>query len=99
MTADSDNNVYGRTLNPNNTFLTAGGSTDGKGALIAMRGSILGVGADITDSVHIPSSCNEIYGFKPSSRIFPWSGQQSPSAPGTTNIILSAGPMAIPQIH
>ena len=29
MTADSDNNIYGRTLNPNNTFLTAGGSTGG----------------------------------------------------------------------
>lgn len=26
MTADSDNNVFGRTLNPNNKFLTAGGA-------------------------------------------------------------------------
>ncbi|KAJ4349961.1 uncharacterized protein N0V89_008582 [Didymosphaeria variabile] len=43
MTADSDNNVFGRTLNPRNTALTAGGSTGGEGALIALRGSVLGV--------------------------------------------------------
>ncbi|KAL1609874.1 hypothetical protein SLS60_001539 [Paraconiothyrium brasiliense] len=43
MTADSDNNVFGRTLNPRNTALTVGGSTGGEGALIALRGSVLGI--------------------------------------------------------
>lgn len=57
MTADSDNNVYGRTLNPHNTNLTAGGSTGGEGALIALRGSVLGVGTDIAGSIRIPSLC------------------------------------------
>lgn len=94
MTADSDNNIYGRTLNPHNTLLTAGGSTGGEGALLALRGSILGVGTDIAGSIRIPSSCNGIYGFKPSSQIIPYSGQQSPAAPGTTGILASAGPMA-----
>ena len=47
MTADSDNNVFGRTVNPHNINLTAGGSTGGEGALIALRGSVLGVGTDI----------------------------------------------------
>ena len=47
MTADSDNNVFGRTVNPHNVNLTAGGSTGGEGALIALRGSVLGVGTDI----------------------------------------------------
>lgn len=46
-TADSHNNVFGRTLNPWNTSLTAGGSTGGEGALIAFRGSPLGVGTDV----------------------------------------------------
>ncbi|KAH9208401.1 amidase [Leptodontidium sp. 2 PMI_412] len=94
MTADSDNNVFGRTLNPNNTHLTAGGSTGGEGALIALRGSILGVGTDIAGSIRIPSSANGIYGFKPSSQIIPYAGQQSPAAPGTVGITASAGPMA-----
>ena len=47
MTADSENNVFGRVLNPNKLTLTAGGSSGGEGALIGMRGSILGVGTDI----------------------------------------------------
>ena len=43
MALDSHNNVFGRTLNPANRQLTAGGSSGGEGALIAMRGSILGI--------------------------------------------------------
>jgi hypothetical protein len=40
-------NLYGTTSNPHNTYLTPGGSTGGEAALIAMRGSILGIGTDI----------------------------------------------------
>lgn len=47
QTLDSDNNVFGRVLNPWNTMLTAGGSSGGEGALIALRGSPLGVGTDL----------------------------------------------------
>lgn len=65
QTADSENNVFGRTLNPGNTKLTAGGSSGGEGALVAFRGSILGVGTDIAGSVRIPALCNGVYGFKP----------------------------------
>lgn len=94
MTADSDNNVFGRTINPWNNLLTAGGSTGGEGALVALRGSILGVGTDIAGSIRIPSLCNGIYGFKPSARMVPYSGQQSPVAPGMPGISPSAGPMS-----
>ncbi|KAL2072199.1 hypothetical protein VTL71DRAFT_11542 [Oculimacula yallundae] len=94
MTADSDNNVFGRTLNPHNTNLTAGGSTGGEGALIALRGSLLGVGTDIAGSIRIPSSCNGIYGFKASSHIIPTTGQQDPAPPGIVGINPSVGPMA-----
>jgi amidase len=38
---------YGRTLNPFNLKLSAGGSTGGEAALLAMKGSIIGVGTDI----------------------------------------------------
>lgn len=41
------NLVFGRTVNPINRALTSGGSSGGEGALIRMRGSILGVGSDI----------------------------------------------------
>jgi amidase len=41
------NNVFGRTLHPYNRLLTPGGSAGGEGALLAMKGSPLGVGTDI----------------------------------------------------
>jgi amidase len=94
MTADSDNNVFGRTLNPSNLKLTAGGSSGGEGSLIAMRGSVLGIGTDIAGSIRIPSICNGIYGARPSSGIVPFDGQQSPEHPGTPGIEVVAGPMA-----
>jgi amidase len=96
MTADSHNNLFGRTINPANRSLTAGGSTGGEGALIAMRGSILGFGTDLAGSIRIPSLCNGIYGFKPSSLLIPFSGQRIPFPPGfeQIGIVLSAGPLA-----
>ncbi|KAH0386777.1 amidase, partial [Aureobasidium melanogenum] len=94
MTADSDNNVFGRTLNPSNLKLTVGGSSGGEGALVAMRGSVLGIGTDIAGSIRIPSICNGIYGVRPSSGIVPFDGQQSPEDPGMVGIEVVAGPMA-----
>ena len=44
---ESVSNIYGLTVNPHNSSLTPGGSTGGEGALIAMRGSLLGIGSDI----------------------------------------------------
>ncbi|KAK4569899.1 hypothetical protein LTR86_002868 [Recurvomyces mirabilis] len=43
MIAESVNNVYGRTVNPLNRNLTSGGSSGGESALIAMKGSPLGI--------------------------------------------------------
>ncbi|KAF2220356.1 amidase [Elsinoe ampelina] len=94
MTADSDNNVFGRTLNPNNLQLTAGGSTGGEGALIALRGSIAGIGTNIAGSIRIPSACNGIYGFKPSSGIVPFADQRAPVPDGEMGVDPVAGPMA-----
>ncbi|RDW76136.1 putative fatty-acid amide hydrolase 1 [Coleophoma crateriformis] len=94
MTGDSDNNVFGRTLNPRNTFLTAGGSTGGEGALIALRGSILGVGTDIGGSIRVPSLCNGIYGFRASVGLVPHGGVRDLSVPGTDGVRSSAGPLA-----
>ena len=93
MTADSDNNVFGRTLNPRNELLTAGGSTGGEGALIALRGSVLGVGTDIFGSIRVPSVCNGIYGFRPSVGLVPHGGIRDLSVPGTDGIRSTAGPM------
>ncbi|KAH9894561.1 putative fatty-acid amide hydrolase [Xylariomycetidae sp. FL2044] len=94
MTADSDNNIFGRTLNPRNKTLTAGGSTGGEGALLALRGSILGVGTDIAGSIRVPSSCNGVYGFRPSVGLVPHGGVRDVATPGISGILSTAGPMA-----
>lgn len=94
MTADSQNNIFGRTLNPRNKLLTAGGSTGGEGALLALRGSILGVGTDVGGSIRVPSVCNALYGFRPSVGLVPHGGVRDLNPPGTDGIRSSAGPMA-----
>lgn len=50
MLPETVNNVTGRTLNPLNRSLTAGGSSGGESALIACGGSRIGVGSDIGKS-------------------------------------------------
>jgi amidase len=47
MIAESVNNTFGRTVNPKNRSTTSGGSSGGESALIAFKGSPLGVGSDI----------------------------------------------------
>jgi amidase len=95
MTADSENNVFGRTLNPNKLCLTAGGSTGGEGALLKMRGSILGAGTDIAGSIRIPAHCNGIFGLKPSASRLPFGGKTPPGRLGSPSSILAvAGPEA-----
>lgn len=96
MALDSDNNVFGRTLNPRNRNVTAGGSSGGEGALIAMRGSVLGVGTDVGGSIRIPAMCNGLYGVKPSAQRIPFVGQVIGTRPGLSQVGLpaSAGPLA-----
>ncbi|KAI9660569.1 MAG: hypothetical protein M1821_009921 [Bathelium mastoideum] len=96
MAMDSMNYVFGRTLNPINKNLTPGGSTGGEGALIAMRGSVLGVGTDIGGSIRVPAMCNGLYGIKPSVGRVPYGGQQNAAsaASGRIGLQASAGPIA-----
>jgi Asp-tRNA(Asn)/Glu-tRNA(Gln) amidotransferase A subunit family amidase len=97
MALDSHNNVFGRTWNPANRKLTAGGSSGGEGALIAMRGSILGVGTDVGGSIRIPAACNNLYGIKPSHGRVPFAGQEgggNRQGSSKLGIEATAGPLA-----
>jgi amidase len=96
MALDSDNNIFGRTLNPRNRLVTAGGSSGGEGALVAMRGSVLGVGTDVGGSIRVPAMCGGLYGIKPSFQRVPYAGQENGTGGGTSKIALSpsAGPIA-----
>ncbi len=64
---ESDNPVYGRTNNPWDLGRTPGGSTGGEAAIIAARGSPLGLGNDLGGSIRVPCHFCGIHGFKPTS--------------------------------
>ncbi|KAK5167344.1 uncharacterized protein LTR77_007043 [Saxophila tyrrhenica] len=93
MIAETVNNCYGRTTNPLNRNLTSGGSSGGESALIAMRGSPLGVGTDIGGSLRIPAACTGIYTIRPSYGRFPHFDARSGLA-GQESIGSVHGPMA-----
>jgi amidase len=94
LSNDTYNNVFGRILNPRNTSLTAGGSSGGEVALIALRGSVLGIGTEFGGSIRGPCSAAGVYGFKPSANLIPYAGQQIPDAPTVPLIMPSVGPIA-----
>lgn len=93
MMMETTNNVWGETRNPYHTGLSAGGSSGGEAALIAMYGSPLGVGTDIGGSIRIPSAWNNLYGLKASSGRFPTWGIQT-GIPGNDFVPAVNGPMA-----
>jgi amidase len=85
---------WGRVLNPYNIHLSAGGSTGGEAALIALRGSVMGIGTDIGGSIRAPSAFCGIYGFKPTSSTLSTEGMITGAPPpAILNIPISAGPM------
>ncbi|KAJ5305614.1 uncharacterized protein N7443_005274 [Penicillium atrosanguineum] len=70
------------------------GKFGGEGALIAMRGSILGIGTDIAGSIRIPAICNGIFALRPSADRVPYGGQTSSGRRGMAGIKACAGPLA-----
>lgn len=90
---ETNNNIYGRTTNPHNRTLSPGGSSGGEGALIAMRGSVLGVGTDIAGSIRIPALWSGAYGLRPTIGRLPHSGLRGPHS-GMDTILGVVGPLA-----
>ncbi|KAH9007313.1 general amidase [Lactarius hatsudake] len=87
------NLVFGRTVNPVNRTLTCGGSSGGEGALLRMRGSILGVGSDIGGSIRIPAAMNGVFGLRPSYHRIPYEGSAN-SLEGQDSLPSVLGPIS-----
>ncbi|CAE6459376.1 unnamed protein product [Rhizoctonia solani] len=95
---ETNNNIYGRTTNPYNRELAAGGSSGGEGALVGARASLLGVGTDLGGStlvIRIPAAWCGLYGLKPSTNRLPLptSGLATPNK-GKEDLLIVPGPMA-----
>jgi amidase len=92
MALETVSNLWGRTLNPFNTRLVAGGSSGGDGALVAMRGCPIAPSSDIGGSIRIPAAFNGLYAIRPTSLRIPkaaWGGSKT----GQTSIRDSVGPV------
>jgi fatty acid amide hydrolase len=90
---ESDNPVYGRTNNPWDLLRTCGGSTGGEAAIIAARGSPLGIGNDLGGSIRVPCHFCGIHGIRPTSLRMPRSGAAR-TVRGFEAFISQTGPMA-----
>lgn len=85
-------NLWGRTLNPFNRSLGAGGSSGGDGALVAMKGCPIAPSTDIGGSIRAPAAFNGLYGIRPTAMRIPknlWEGTMT----GQVAIRDSAGPV------
>ncbi|WP_339163386.1 amidase [Siminovitchia sp. FSL W7-1587] len=61
---ETANKRFGKTNNPWDLEKTAGGSSGGEAALMAVGGAAAGIGSDIGGSIRFPSHFNGVVGFK-----------------------------------
>ncbi|RWS02260.1 fatty-acid amide hydrolase 2-like isoform X1 [Dinothrombium tinctorium] len=92
MSFDTSNCLFGRTNNPYDLSLIAGGSSGGEGALISSAGSIIGLGSDIGGSIRFPALFCGIFGHKTTPGIVSTDGKYPTLAPGKAPLF-SFGPM------
>jgi Asp-tRNA(Asn)/Glu-tRNA(Gln) amidotransferase A subunit family amidase len=88
--------AWGRAKNPYNTTRTSGGSSGGEAALLASRGSPLGVGSDIGGSLRNPAAFCGLYAFKATPERLSLEGSGEPNLHGESgqhSVRASCGPM------
>lgn len=93
MWIESDNRVYGRTVNAYDRRRTAGGSSGGEGAAVGCGGSPIGLGTDFAGSIRLPAFFNGVFGHKPSRGLVPFTGH-FPSSDGEAMGMSVLGPIA-----
>lgn len=72
--SDSENLLYGRTLNPRDPSRTPGGSSGGEAAIVAAGGSPLGLGSDSGGGLRVPAHFCGVTALKPTVGRVPNSG-------------------------
>lgn len=98
MLTESVNRIWGRTKNPWNLERSAGGSSGGDAALVAMGCVPLALASDVAGSIRVPACFCGVTGFKPTKRRISSAGNMKPRVhdrAGTSELIpLSLGPIA-----
>ncbi len=91
---DSNNLVYGATLNPHDRSRSVGGSSGGEGAALAAGMSAFGVGSDYGGSIRVPCHFCGVVGIKPGRDVVPYTGHFPPQHPVSIMRWSMIGPMA-----
>ena len=92
ISGETQNNIIDYTWNPANRLLSCGGSSGGEAALIACKGSPLGMGTDYTGSIRIPSAFCGIFGLRPSGGRMSYQDMAN-SMDGQNSMLSVVGPM------
>ena len=71
---DTDNKVFGRTLNPVNEAIIPGGSSGGDAAAVAAGLAPIGLGSDYGGSIRWPAQCTGVVGLRPTVGLVPLTG-------------------------
>lgn len=91
---ESNNPVYGRTLNPVDSTRSPGGSSGGAAAALASRMVPLELGSDIGGSIRVPAHFCGVYGHKPSHGLLPTRGHDFPGYQAAPDVLSVIGPLA-----
>lgn len=93
MRVFSDNALHGRTLNPLDPTVSAGGSSGGAGAATAVGIGAIAHGNDIGGSVRIPAMYNGVVGLRPSlGRVPAFNPSQQVARPFGSQMMAVQGP-------
>lgn len=91
----TQNALHGRTFNPHDPRLTAGGSSGGAAAAVAAGIGAIAHGTDIGGSIRWPAYCNGIYGLRTTpGRIPSRNASQQRNTPMSVQLMAVAGPLA-----
>lgn len=91
--AETDNDVHGRTSNPYDLERSPGGSSGGAAAVVAAGGSPFDIGSDTGDSIRQPAHVCGVAGLKPTSGRVPRTGHW-PGYGGLFESFTQLGPIA-----
>ncbi len=90
----TENPVYGRTVNPFDPARSPGGSSGGAAAALAAGMVPLEIGSDIGGSIRKPAHMCGVFGHKPTYGIVPLRGHGFPGTDGLDVPLAVVGPMA-----
>ncbi|KAF4439092.1 hypothetical protein FACUT_4446 [Fusarium acutatum] len=93
MYGETESPLWGLTTYPSRPELSPGGSSGGEATLMRMSGSLGGWATDIGGSIRVPSHLCGLFGLKPSSGRFSYSGAAN-SHEGQSHVPSSIGPMS-----